>query len=103
MREVVAEALAALQEEQLDQEREADDLCLERLDQLDRAQDRAAGGEQVVDDEHLLARLEASLWISSVFVPYSSAYSTLAVSAGSLPSLRTGTKPGVELDRPWAR
>ena len=35
----------------------------------------------------------ASRWISSVFDPYSSAYSTLIVSAGSLPSLRTGTRP----------
>ncbi len=35
----------------------------------------------------------ASRWISSVFEPYSSAYSTVIVSAGSLPSLRTGTSP----------
>ncbi len=37
------------------------------------------------------------MWTSSVFVPYSSAYSTLTVSAGSLPSFRTGTKPAIEL------
>ena len=37
--------------------------------------------------------LIASLWISSVAVPYSRSYSTSIVSAGSLPSLRTGTKP----------
>jgi hypothetical protein len=28
-----------------------------------------------------------------VFEPYSRAYSTVSVSAGSLPSLRTGTRP----------
>src|SRR5262245_47286176 len=37
----------------------------------------------------------ASRWISSVFDPYSSAYSTVIVSAGSLPSLRTGTSPAL--------
>ena len=37
--------------------------------------------------------LMASRWISSVFEPYSRAYSTVIVSAGSLPSLRTGTSP----------
>src|SRR5439155_18194470 len=35
----------------------------------------------------------ASRWISRVFEPYSSAYSTVTVSAGSLPSFRTGTRP----------
>ena len=40
--------------------------------------------------------LIASRWISSVFEPYSSAYSTVSVSAGSLPSLRTGTRPALE-------
>ena len=35
----------------------------------------------------------ASRWTSRVLVPYSSSYSTLIVSEGSLPSLRTGTKP----------
>src|SRR3954454_24584485 len=35
VREVVAQPFAALEEEQLDQERETDDLRLERLDQLD--------------------------------------------------------------------
>ena len=38
----------------------------------------------------------ASRWTSSVLVPYSSSYSTLMVSEGSLPSLRTGTKPALE-------
>ena len=37
----------------------------------------------------------ASRWISSVFEPYSRAYSTVIVSAGSLPSLRTGTSPAL--------
>src|SRR5579859_3909096 len=37
--------------------------------------------------------LMASLCISSVAEPYSRSYSTLTTSAGSLPSLRTGTKP----------
>ena len=87
------EPVAALEELELDEEREADDLALEPLDQLDRALDRAAGREQVVDDQDLLPGWIASRWISSVFEPYSSAYSTVIVSAGSLPSLRTGTRP----------
>src|SRR5881296_1506369 len=37
--------------------------------------------------------LIASLCISSVAEPYSRSYSTLTTSAGSFPSLRTGTKP----------
>src|SRR6266508_2436697 len=37
--------------------------------------------------------LSASRCISSVAEPYSRSYSTLTTSAGSLPSLRTGTKP----------
>ena len=87
------EPVAALEELELDQEREADDLALEPLDELDRPVDRAAGREQVVDDQDLLAGRIASRWISSVFEPYSRAYSTVIVSAGSLPSLRTGTSP----------
>ena len=50
------EPVAALEELELDQEREADHLALEPLDQFDRAVDRAAGREQVVDDQDLLTR-----------------------------------------------
>src|SRR5207249_3428849 len=39
----------------------------------------------------------ASLCISSVADPYSRSYSTATTSAGSLPSLRTGTKPAPSL------
>src|SRR5439155_298990 len=39
----------------------------------------------------------ASLCISSVADPYSRSYSTETTSAGSLPSLRTGTKPAPSL------
>ena len=35
----------------------------------------------------------ASLWISSVAVPYSSPYSDASVSQGSLPFFRTGMNP----------
>ena len=52
------EPVAALEEVELDEEREADDLALEPLDELDRALDRAAGREQVVDDQDLLAGLD---------------------------------------------
>src|SRR5204862_1270742 len=52
------EPVAALQEVELDEEREPDDLALEALDELDRALDGAAGGEEVVDDEDLLAGLD---------------------------------------------
>ena len=88
-----AEPVAALEEVELDQEREADDLALEPLDQLDRALDRAAGREQVVDDQDPLAGLDR------VAVDLERVRAVLEgvldgdVSAGSLPSLRTGTNP----------
>ena len=50
-----AEAVAALEEVELDEEAQPDDLALEPLDELDRALDRAAGGQQVVDDQDALA------------------------------------------------
>src|SRR5262249_52527055 len=52
------EPVAALQEVQLDEEREADDVALQALDELDRALHRAAGGQEVVDDQDLLAGLD---------------------------------------------
>src|SRR3954447_2208923 len=61
VREVIAQPLSTLEEEQLDEEGKANDFCLERLDQLDRPQNGAASGEQVVHDEHALARLERVL------------------------------------------
>ena len=87
------EPVAALEEFELDQERQADDLALEPLDQLDRALDGAAGREQVVDDQDLLAGLDGVAVDLEGVRPYSRAYSTEIVSAGSLPSLRTGTRP----------
>ena len=59
------ESVATLQEVELDEERKPDDLTLQPLDELDRL-DRAAGREQVVDDEDLLARPRSSRWISRV-------------------------------------
>src|SRR5215204_3886086 len=52
------QAVATLEEAELDQEAQADDLALETLDELDRALDRAARREQVVHDQDLLARLD---------------------------------------------
>src|SRR5207237_7888961 len=51
-------AFTALQEFQLDQEREANDITLEALDQLDGALDGAARRQEVVHDQHLLAGLD---------------------------------------------
>src|SRR5438128_3409532 len=50
------QALAALEERQLDDEEEGAHLALLLSHQLRRAPGGAAGGEQVVDDRHLLAR-----------------------------------------------
>src|SRR3954447_23885577 len=51
---VSIEALAPLEELELDQEGEPDHVGLELADEVDRSEDRAPGGEQVVDDEHSL-------------------------------------------------
>ena len=58
MHVVAAEPLAAAQERQLDQERAADDLAAELLDQLAQRARRAAGRQQVVVDEHARAACE---------------------------------------------
>ena len=50
------EALATLEELELDEEREADDLARRRSTRSIVPADGAAGREQVVDDEDLLAR-----------------------------------------------
>src|SRR6185369_9914816 len=50
------EPVAALEELELNEEREADHLALEPFDQLDRPVHGTACGEQVVDDQHLLTR-----------------------------------------------
>src|SRR5438093_4422089 len=52
------EALPTLEELELDEERETDDLALEPLDELDRPLHGPARRQQVVDDQHLLARLD---------------------------------------------
>src|SRR5438034_3107857 len=52
------EPVTALQEVELDEEREADDVALQALDELDRALDRAARREEIVDDQDLLAGLD---------------------------------------------
>src|SRR5712691_12983231 len=48
---VVREALAALQEGELDHERDPDDLAAELLDEVGHRAHRAPGGEDVVVDE----------------------------------------------------
>src|SRR5450631_2030671 len=52
------EPVASLEELELDEEAQANDLALEPLDQVDRAADRAAGGEQIVDHQDPLAGLD---------------------------------------------
>src|SRR5450759_1141419 len=55
---VAGEPVAALEEPELDEERQSDDLALESLDQLHRPVDGPTRCEQVVHDEDLLARLD---------------------------------------------
>ena len=63
----------------------------ELLDELGHRLRGAAGGQHVVVDDHARAVLERVGLGSSVFVPYSSAYSALIVSSGSFPGRRAGT------------
>src|SRR5205823_4904724 len=56
MERVVLQLAATMEERELDQERHADDVAPELLDQPERRGHRAARGEQVVDGEHALAR-----------------------------------------------
>ena len=91
------EAVAALEELELDEERQADDLALEPLDSSIVPLTVPPVASRSSTIRTFWPGWIASRWISSVFEPYSSAYSTVIVSAGSLPSLRTGTRPGVEL------
>ena len=77
MRVVVTEALAPLEEQQLDQEREANDLCLELLtSSIVPSTVPPVASRSSTISTRWPGRI-ASLWISSVLVPYSSAYSTL--------------------------
>src|SRR2546430_3717937 len=55
------ELVATVEEGELDQERHADDVPPELLDQAERRGHRAARGEQVVDGEHALPRLDRVL------------------------------------------
>src|SRR5437667_8293521 len=55
------ELLAAVKERKLDQERHADDVAPELLDQPERRGHRAARGEQVIAGEYALARLDRVL------------------------------------------
>src|SRR4051794_38772001 len=52
------ESVAALEEVELDEKRQPDDIALEPLDQLDRALDRSAGRQEIIDDQDLLAGLD---------------------------------------------
>ena len=55
---MIGQPVATLEEGQLDEEGQADDLALQPLHQVDRAADRAAGRQEVVDDQDLLAGLD---------------------------------------------
>src|SRR5690606_29141826 len=55
---VALELLPALEGGELDDEGDPDDLAAESLDELDLGPGGAAGGEQVVVHEHVLARLD---------------------------------------------
>ena len=54
------EKFAAVQRDELDQKREALDLAAQPLYQIHRGARRAAGGQQIVDDEHPLPLRTAS-------------------------------------------
>jgi len=53
----------------------------------------ATSGEQVVANDHALGGLDGVFVDSSVSVPYSREYETLAVLAGSFLGFRTGRNP----------
>src|SRR2546422_4445549 len=61
MERVALHLVATVEEGELDQERHADDVPPELLDQAERRGHRAARGEQVVDGEHALPRLDRVL------------------------------------------
>src|SRR5437588_726778 len=58
---VASQHVAALQVDELDQEAESDHLAAQHLDQLSDRPRGAAGCDQVVHHEHLLARLDSIL------------------------------------------
>jgi hypothetical protein len=95
---VAGQPIAALQEGQFDQEVQADDLPLQALDQLDRAANRAAGGQQVVTMSTRAGRF-ASLWISKCWEPYSERIRPNRQEAAELPH-RHQTGPQLVSDRP---
>ena len=78
---------------EIDDEGGADHLGLELAQQLDRSLGRAAGGDQIVDQQHRLAGRDGIL----VHLDHVDAVFELVVLAdclaGSLPFLRIGTKP----------
>ena len=70
---VRGQPLAALQVRQLDDDGDADNLGANLLHQLAGGLHRAAGGEQIIDQQDLGARGMVSRCISMQSVPYSSA------------------------------
>ena len=91
---VALEPLAAVQELELDDERQADDLAAELLDELDgRLRGPPRRQDVVVDQRPAGPSTIASACTSSESKPYSSAYFAATVRHGSLPGLRAATKP----------
>ena len=88
----------AVEEGELDEEREPDDRAAEPFDQP-RGRRRRCRRWRARRRRSAPARpgATASRWISSRSVPYSSSYSSRSISHGSLPALRTGTKPAPAL------
>src|ERR1035437_326683 len=99
---VVLESFAALEGQQLYQERQAHDLALQPLDQLDSPADRSAGGEKIVDDQHSLARLDGVLvdlkGVGAVLEGVLHRYGF----GWKLAKLSDGDQPGVKLVGDWA-
>ena len=108
---VAVQLLPAAEERELDQEREADDLAAEPLDEPDRPPPRCRRS-RARRRRSAPARpgAIASRWISRRSVPYSSSYSSRSISHGSLPGLahrhepgaRAGTRPAPRTRSPRA-
>src|ERR1700704_4240462 len=58
---IARELVAAFERGELYQERKPDDLAFQLLHELDGARNRAAGGEEIIDDEHTSSRLDRIL------------------------------------------
>ena len=96
----LAQPRGAAEVGQVDDEAAADHLAARLLDQLDARERGAAGGDQVVDHEHALAAVDrVGVDLDAVGAVLERRSRRRSSCAGSLPALRTATKPGLERHR----